>query len=273
MMITALLLFTCAQTAPPEPAAEPSIAEVRIGEPEPLSQREATLKAATFEVDGRGGLVGTGPARFTADIRYGVLPWLELRTSLAPYPASLMARGRIGSVHDELGALVIDAGLAHLDLGLRLQEDAAEEQVGIRAHLEGGVAFERATPAGRLSLSARYRYRLSTLSDDDQQIGVAAAVITTNLTPFLAFTGGATFSSTLFDTKLREPSVLIVEWDRPFFTTLLARDEGSAQSVALPMAFTLSRTESFDMDVFAALRVYPEPGLLIGAGIRMRYGL
>ncbi|MDP2342203.1 MAG: hypothetical protein Q8O67_14700 [Deltaproteobacteria bacterium] len=263
-MITHLLLLVCLQ-AP--------TTEVAIGDPEPLALREATLKPSTFELDGRGGLVGTGPARFTADIRCGVLPWLELRTSLVPYPGSFMARARMGSVHDETGAFVVDAGLAHVDLGLRLQADADEAKVGLRAHLEGGLAYERATPAGRLSVSARYRYRLSGLADDEQQVAVVAAVITTNLTPSLAFTGGASWSSTLFDTLVLEPAVLVVEWDRPFFTTALARDEGSTTSVSLPAAFTLSRTESFDIDVFASLRVYPEPGLLLGAGLRMRFGI
>lgn len=268
-----------AAEAPPPAAAAPApaaVAEVsekparRVGDPLPLTRREPTLDALQFMVGARYGLVGTGPTRFVDDVRFGVTDWLELRTALLPYPSSLMARARLGAQQSELGAFLLDAGLAHWDAGLRVVPDTGEANVGMRFHLEGGLGYARAL-GERFSVhgQAHYRYRLSLLPDDDQHAVAVDAHVSYDLLDALAVSGGLGFASTIGG-PVRELSVIFVETDGQGMSHMLSRDEGGEQSVTIPLALTYGRVENFDVDLFCTTRVWPEPGVLFGAGVRLR---
>lgn len=261
--------------APPPAPAPPLVAGEtrparRVGDPVPLTRREPTLDALQFMVGARYGLVGTGPTRFVDDVRFGVTEWLELRTALVPYPSSLMVRARIGAQQAPLGAFLLDAGLAHWDAGLRVVPDTGEANVGMRFHVEGGVGYARAL-GERFAVhgQAHYRYRLSLLPNDDQHAVAADAHLTYDLLDALAVSAGLGVASTIGG-PVRELSIAFVETDGPGMSHLLARDEGGEQSVTIPLTMTYGRVESFDVDLFCTPRVWPEPGVVFGAGVRLR---
>jgi hypothetical protein len=242
----------------------------RVGDPVPLTRREPTIGALGLMVGLRYGLVGTGPTRFADDIRFGVTDSIELRTALLPYPSSFMVRTRFGSQQSELGAFLIDAGLAHWDAGLRIVPDTGEPVVGMRFHFEGGVGYARSI-GERVALTgqAHYRYRLSLLPADDQHAIAVDGHVTYDLLDSLAVAGGLGIATTIA-TPVRELGVGFLETDGPGISHLLARDEGGRQSITIPVSLTYGRVESFDVDLFCTPRVYPELGILFGAGIRLR---
>ena len=270
-----------ATPAPPPPAAKPvdpanaSAATVtttgrRLGDAVPLTRREPMLQQFHWEFGARYGLVGNGPTRFVDDIRFGVTDWLELRTSLLPYPSSLMARVQFGKQQSDTGAFLMDGGLAHFDAGLRLTPDSGETQVGVRLHYEGGISYAKAL-GERLSVFAegRYRYRSSFLANDDQQAIAVDAHVSYDILDALAISVGAGFATTLGG-PVRELSVNFVETNQAGISHLLARDDGDQQSVTIPLSLTYGRVENFDVDLFCTPKVYPTPGVLFGAGIRLR---
>jgi len=242
----------------------------RLGDPEPLTRREPTLKANTLMVGARYGLVGNGPTRFVDDVRYAITDTIELRTALLPWPTSLMGRVRLGSVNDSLGAFVLDAGLSHFDAGVRLVPDTGEANVGVRLHFEGVVSWQKAI-ADRFAVfaSGHFRTRNSFLPDDDQYAAAVDAHFIADILDNLAVSGGLGFASTIGG-PVREVVVNFTETDRPGISHLLARDEGGEQSLTIPLTLTYGRVDSFDVDLFCTPRVYPEFGVLFGAGIRLR---
>jgi hypothetical protein len=242
----------------------------RLGDAVPLTRRELMLPQFHWEFGARYGLVGNGPTRFVDDIRFGVTDWLELRTSLLPYPSSLMARVQLGKQQSDSGAFLVDGGLAHFDAGLRLAPDSGEAQVGVRLHFEGGVAYAKAL-GERFSVFAegRYRYRSSFLANDDQHAIAVDAHVSYDILDALAISVGAGFASTLGG-PVRELSVNFVETSQAGISHLLARDDGDQQSVTIPLSLTYGRVENFDVDLFCTTKVYPTPGVLFGAGIRLR---
>lgn len=265
-----------AREATPAPAPASSAGAVeqpverRIGDPTPLTRREPTLKALGVMVGLRYGLVGTGPTRFVDDIRFAITDTFELRTALLPYPSSLMARARFGSQQSETGAFIIDAGLAHWDAGLRIVPDTGESDVGVRFHFEGGFGYALALgERAAVHAQAHYRYRLSLLDDDDQHAVAVDGHFTWDLLDALAVSAGLGVASTII-TPVRELSINFIETDRPGMSHLLARDEGGDQSITIPLTLTYGRVENFDVDLFCTPRVYPELGILFGAGIRLR---
>lgn len=264
--------------APPPPstidpaATAAAAATRRVGDPVPLTRREPTLRASELMVGLRYGLVGTGPTRFVDDIRFGITDRIELRTALLPYPSTLMARMRLGSQQAPAGALVIEGGLAFWDAGLRIVPDSGEASVGTRFHLEGGVGYA-GTIGPRVAVrgQAHVRSRLSLLPDDDQHAAAVDAHVTWDLVDALAVSAGLGFATTL-GTPVRELAVNFVETDAPGMSHLLARDEGGTQSLTLPLTMTYGRVENFDVDLFCTPRIWPAPGVLFGAGIRLRFG-
>ncbi len=260
---------------PAAAVADPAVAvEIpagrRVGDPLPLTQREPTLKAHSLMMGVRYGLVGSGPTRFVDDVRFSLTDEIELRTALYPWPAALMARGRFGSQQSELGALVVDGGLAYFDAGLRIVEDTGEPQVGVRFHLEGSGGWAKSFgERWAVHAFAHYRARLSLLPDDDQHALAVDAHLTYDLLPALAVSGGLGFATTL-GTPVREVVVNFTEIDRPGISHLLARDDGLQQSLTVPLTLTYGRVDSFDVDLFCTTRVFPELGILFGAGVRFR---
>lgn len=246
--------------------------ERRVGDPIPLTRREPLLPSLGLEVGIRYGLVGTGPTRFVDDIRFGVFDWLELRTALAPYPSSLMARVGIGRAQSPFGVLLLEAGLAHLDAGLRLVPDAGEAEVGVRAHVEAVAAYQIAF-LERFSLyaAAHLRSRFSMLSNDEQHAFAATAQLSYDVLPYLAVSGGLGYAQTLFGTPVREIAINFVETDRPGMSHFLARDDGETYSLTVPLALTYGRVENFDVDIFATTRVWPKLDVIFGAGVRWRW--
>lgn len=245
--------------------------ERRVGDPIPLTRREPTLPALGFMLGLRYGLVGSAPTRFVDDIRFGITDTVELRTALLPYPSSLMVRARFGSQQAESGALVVDAGLAHWDAGLRIVPDTGEPKVGTRFHFEGGLGYIRALgDRAAFRAQAHYRYRLSFLDDDDQHAAAVDAHVTYDLLESLAVSAGLGVASTL-GTPVRELSILFVETDAPGMSHLLARDDGVEQSVTIPLSMTYGRVENFDVDLFCTTRVWPEVAVVFGAGLRLRF--
>ncbi len=250
-------------TAPPSD-------ERRLGDPVPLTRREPTLKAGSFMGGVRYGLVGNGPTRFINDLRFSFTDNFELRTSLGPWPTALMARGRIGSQQDEFGALVLEGGLAWFDAGVRLQQDTGEASVGARFHFEGSVGWAKAIgDRYALNVYAHYRERISFLDDDGQRAAAIDAHFAGDLLPNLSLSAGLGFATTV-GTPVREVVINFVETDRPGISHLLARDEGGEQSLTIPLSLTYGRVDSFDVDLFCTPRVYPEFGILFGAGVRFR---
>jgi hypothetical protein len=222
-------------------------------------------------VGARYGLVGTPPTRFTDDIRIGLTDFLELRTALLPYPAALMLRARFLDPKGDLGAFVVDAGLAYFDAGLRIVEDTGEPKVGLRFHLEGVASWHKNLNERTLvQVFAHYRARLSLLPDDEQHAVAVAAHIGYDLLDNLTVRGGLGFASTL-GTPVRELGIVFTEVDMPGMSHLLSRDEGGTMSGTIPLSLTYARTDTFDVDVFCTPRVYPEFGLLFGAGLRWRF--
>jgi hypothetical protein len=278
-----------AEAPPPAPAAAPSVpstatadpagdagvsAEVpagpRFGEPTPLTRREPTLRAGTLMVGARYGLVGNGPTRFVDDVRYAFTDRFELRTALLPWPTSLMGRYRFGGVADDLGAFVVDGGLSYFDAGVRIVPDSGEANVGVRFHFEGIVSWQKSI-GDRLATfaSVRYRNRTSLLPDDDQHAVAVDASVAYDLLDNLAVSGGLGFASTIGG-PVREVVVNFTETDRAGISHLLARDEGGQQSVTVPLTLTYGRVDTFDVDLFVTPRVFPEFGVLFGAGVRLR---
>jgi hypothetical protein len=252
--------------------AVPSAAATRrVGDPVPLTLREPTLRAQSVMVGLRYGLVGTGPTRFVDDIRYSLTDHIELRTALLPWPTALLVRGRIGSQQGDLGAFLIDGGLAYFDAGIRVVPDTGEANVGVRAHLEASVGWtKRVVDRTAVAIFARYRERLSMLADDEQRAVAVDAHVTHDLLDTLAVAAGLGFASTV-GTTVREVVVNFVETDRPGISHLLARDDGGQQSVTIPLSLTYGRVDAFDVDLFCTTRVWPTPGVLFGAGVRLRF--
>ena len=242
----------------------------RFGEPTPFTRREPTLRAGTLMLGMRYGLVGNGPTRFVDDVRYAFTDRFELRTALLPWPVSLMGRYRFGSAMDDLGAFVVDGGLSYFDAGVRIVPDTGEPNVGVRFHFEGVVSWQKAF-ADRFAgfASVRYRNRTSLLPDDDQNAVAVDASVSYDLLDNLAVTGGLGVASTIGG-PVREVVVNFTETDRPGISHLLARDDGGEQSVTIPLSLTYGRVDTFDVDLFVTPRVFPEFGLLFGAGVRLR---
>ena len=268
----------------------------QVGDPIPLTRREPTVSQFTFEVNMHYGLVGSGPTRYTNDIRFGLFDWWELRTAFLPYPTSLMSRFRIGSQQGSFGALVLDGGLANFDAGLRLEQGLDQQlDVGARFHFEVGVAYTKAL-AKKFSVftMARYRYRYSQLDDEGElRLGPVALPIPTNrklfqagetdeqnavsfdlnltydLLPNLAVTAGFGYAEVV-GTAVREISVNFAETDRPGMNHFLVRNDGWSRSVTLPAALTYGVVDTFDVDVFVTPRIWPQFDVLFGAGLRWR---
>jgi len=242
----------------------------RFGDPIPLSRREPLLKQLAFEVDAHYGLVGAGPTQFTDDIRFGLFDWWELRTSLAPYPASLMSRFKIGSHNSALGAFVLDGGLANFDAGFRLVPQAGEPPVGLRGTFEVGAAYSRAIDSAfALYLSARWRYRLSALSNDAQNAIGADGHLTWDIMKNFSAAAGIGYSRIVAG-EVRELAINFVEPGQPGLSHFLIRIDGVKQSLTLPLSVTYGLIDSFDVDVFATPRLFPQLDVLFGAGIRWR---
>jgi len=68
--------------------------------------------------------------------------------------------------------------------------------------------------------------------------------------------------------EARDFTINFAEVGRSGFSTLLDRD--NAQAACTSLGMTYARTESFDVDIFATLRVWPEVGTVFGAGLRWR---
>lgn len=218
----------------------------------------------------RYGLVGNGPTRFVDDVRYAFTDRFELRTALLPWPASLMGRYRFGGVGEDLGAFVVDGGLSYFDAGVRIVPDSGEANVGVRFHFEGVVSWQK-TLGDRFATfaSVRYRNRTSLLPDDDQHAVAVDANVAWDVLDNLAVSGGLGIASTIGG-PVREVVVNFTETDRAGISHLLARDEGGAQSVTIPLTLTYGRVDTFDVDLFVTPRVFPEFGVLFGAGVRLR---
>lgn len=268
--------------APPADEAEPAAPGVaeealiqddgrRVGEPIPLTRREPLLPQFGVEAAVRYGLVGTGPTRFVNDIRFGVFDWLELRTSLLPHPASLMARFKIGSRQGPFGAVLLEGGLANFDAGFRLVPEEGEAEAGFRFHWEAIAAYTRSL-GDRMSLygSVHYRYRQSFLSDDDAHAIAADLSLSYDLLDYLAFTGGVSWAAAAFGSPVRELAVNFVEIDRPGMSHFLIRNDGQTYGVNVPLALTYARVENFDVDLFATTRLWPQLDIVFGAGVRWR---
>jgi hypothetical protein len=236
----------------------------------PLTRREPTVAEHEFMFGVRYGLVGNGPTRFVDDVRFGITDHIELHTDLLPYPAMLMARARLGDAQSELGAFLVDLGLAHWDTGFRITPDANETSVGMRFHLEGGVGYARAI-GDKLAVTgqAHYRERVSLLSNDGEHAMAVDAHLTYDLADALAVSAGLGFATTI-GSPVREQSIDFIETDGPGISHLLSRDEGGTQSLTIPLTMTYGRVENFDVDLFCTPRVYPALGILFGAGIRLR---
>jgi hypothetical protein len=242
----------------------------RFGDPIPLSRREPTLAQFALEADLHFGLVGSGPTQLTNDLRVGLFDWWELRTSLAPYPASLLSRFKLGSTSAPWGALVLDAGLAYFDAGLRLFPEADELPVGLRFHLEGGLSYSRAL--GRsvaLQAAIRWRHRASTLSHDDQGVLGADASVSWDVMRDFSLTGGVALGQVIYG-ETRELTIQFVEAGRPGLSQFLIRTDQIGRSLTLPLSITYSLVDTFDVDVFVTPRVHPQFDVLFGAGLRVR---
>ena len=245
----------------------------RVGDPTPLTRREPTLKALQFEADARYGLVGTGPTRFVNDLRLGITDWFEVRTSLMPWPTSLMGRLRLGEHNGLLGAFLLDAGLSGFDAGIRLSPQEGEVDAGIRFYFEGGLSYSRAVSERfAVYVSTHARYRLSMLADDDQFAVAADAHVVYDLLPAIALSVGVGYAEVI-GTKVQELAVNFAEVGRPGMSHFLLRNDGWSRSVTLPMALTYGRVESFDVDLFVTPRVWPTVDVIFGAGLRWRIQL
>ncbi|MCP4500442.1 MAG: hypothetical protein GY822_10825 [Deltaproteobacteria bacterium] len=243
----------------------------RVGDPTPLTRREPTLKAWQFEADAHYGLVGTGPTRFSNEIRLGITDWFEVRTSLMPWPQGLMGRLKLGEHNGVFGAFLFDGGLAALDAGIRLTPEEGEVEAGVRAYFEAGVAYSRAV-GERFAVfaSAHARYRASMLEQDDQFTVALDGHVVYDLIPAIALSVGVGYAEAV-GTPIRELSVSVAEVGRAGMSHFLLRNDGWSRSVTLPMSLTYGRVESFDVDLFVTPRVYPSFDVLFGAGLRWRF--
>ena len=248
----------------------------------PLSRREPTLSPFQLEGGFRYGLVGTGPTRFVDDLRFSWAEGVELRTSFSPYPSSLMLRLQAGKSASDFGAWVIDAGIANWDAGWRLVVDTGEAEVGARVHWEVVLAWQKVL-TDKLSWfnASHLRYRMSGLSDDDQNAVAFESVLTYDLMSSFSVSGGLGYARTL-GTPVREVAISFVETGRPGITHFLVRDDvlnedlpeaDARQSVTIPLALTYGTTESFDVDLFCTPRIFPKFDIVFGAGLRIRYDL
>jgi hypothetical protein len=238
--------------------------------PIPLSRREPTLRAGGLEIDLHYGLVGSGPTQLTNDLRFAPLDWLELRTSFAPYPASLMARFKLGEHNAALGALVLDGGLANFDAGIRVFPVEGEPPVGLRVHTELGLAYSRAI-AGRFAVhtALRWRHRISALSDDEQSALLGSAQLSYDVMSNLGVSIGLGYAR-IVSGEVRELAIQFTEPGRPGMSTFLIRQDEYTESLTLPLSLTYGMVDSFDVDVFATPRFYPQFDVVFGAGVRLR---
>ncbi|MBN2362463.1 MAG: hypothetical protein JXR83_23625 [Deltaproteobacteria bacterium] len=256
-----------ALVAAPALAAEAQ-PRLTFGQPVPLSRRPVLVRPLGLEVDIRYGLVGSGPTRFINDIRFAPLDWLELRTSLGPYPDSLIARVAVGELSGP-GTFSIDGGLVKLDLGLRLNPEEREAVKGIVTGSAGiGVAYDRTLgTVGRLHAKARIQQRYSTDDGLDQTVAMAAVSGDIDFARYFGCSAGLGYGQ-LIAGRVMDQSVDFDEIGRSGFSTMI--DWENDRSATLLLGITYARTESFDVDVFATARYWPDPGMLFGAGLRWR---
>jgi len=250
------------------PAAAPDQPRLTFGQPIPLTQRSVTLPQWGFEVDIRYGLVGDGPTRFVNDIRFAPLDWLELRTALNPYPDSLMVKLAFGDLSGP-GVFAFDAGLYKLDLGFRLDPNEAESVKGvIVVNLGAGLGYDHmVTNRGRVHVTGRAQQRYSNIDGFDQAVAMGALWGDYDLASYLGLSLGLGYGQVISG-EVKDLTVNFADQGRSGFATLLDRDNG--QSATAAVGLTYARTESFDVDIFATLRYWPEPGSLFGAGLRWR---
>lgn len=256
-----------ALVAAPALAAE-SQPKLTFGQPVPLSRRQVLLRPMGFEVDLRYGLVGSGPTRFIDDIRFAPLDWLELRSSLGPYPDSLIVRLAFGGLGG-LGTFSVDGGLVKLDLGLRLNPAEREAVKGIIAGNAGiGAAYDRTLGrVGRVHAKLRVQQRYSTDDGFGQTVAMAAIYGDVDFAQYFGCTAGLGYGQLLVG-QVHDLSVDFDEIGRTGFSTMI--DQEHNRSATLMLGITYARTESFDVDVFATTRYWPDPGMLFGAGLRWR---
>jgi hypothetical protein len=240
---------------------------LEIGEAVPMTRREPTLPALSFEVDGHYGLVGSGPTTGTADIRFSIFDWWELRTGILPQPLGVMSRFRLGSSQSALGAFLIEGGLSGVELGFIAEDD--ENNADVRFYLDGGLGYQRAI-GERFGVVAnvRYRGRLTTEDDQEHLLGADARVLW-DLPGHVSLSGGIAGAYAL--TNVREPSVAFVEIGQPGMSHFLVRIDQHHESVTLPISMTYGLSDSFDVDVFLTPRVYPQLDAHLGAGLRLRF--
>ncbi len=251
-------------------AVQDDAVQVDYALPIPLSRREPTLQQWTLELDFHYGLVGSGPTQLTSDLRFGIFDWWELHTSFAPYPAGLMTRFKLGSHTGPLGALVLDGGLALFDAGVRVFPVEGEPPVGLRLHTELGVAYSRALGSSLAShASLRWRHRFSALSDDEQSVVLGTAQLSYDVMPNLGVSIGLGYARLLAG-EVRELGVQFSQPGQPGLSTFLIRQDGLTESLTLPLSLTYGMVDSFDVDVFATPRLYPQFDVIFGAGIRLR---
>lgn len=239
-----------------------------FGDPTPLSRRPVILPAMSFEGSFRYGLVGDGPTRFVNDLRFAPLDWLELRSSLGPYPESLMLRMGFGNL-DQLGFVSVDGGLYKIDLGFRLNPDEAEAVKGVVVvNLGAGLGYDHSLgQRARLHSLLRYQQRHSNIDGWDQGAVLGSLWGDLDLTNFLGLTLGLSYARVV----MGESKDFILNFSEPGrggFSTLLDWEHGEALSSSIGM--TYARTERFDVDIFTTQRLWPELGVLFGAGLRIR---
>lgn len=256
------------QKSAPSVQAPVQRAALSFGDPVALSRRPVILPAMHFEFAFRYGLVGDGPTRFVNDLRFAPLAWLELRTSLNPYPDSLMLRLAYGEL-DGPGTFSFDAGLYKLDLGLRLNPQEAEAIKGvIVVNLGAGLGYDHSiTQRGRLHSVLRFQQRHSNIDGWDQSAILGAAWGDLDMTKYLAFSLGLSYARVLGG-ESKDFVINFSEAGRGSFSSLLDFENPEALSSSISM--TYARTERFDVDIFSTQRLWPEPGILFGAGLRMR---
>ena len=251
-----------------EPKPEPG-SVAALGEALPITARPLVLAPKTWEVAVRYGLVGNGPTRFINDVRVGLMPGLELRTALMPFPSSIMLRGQLQRLASPLGTLWFYGGLEHWDVGFRLDEDPEESQVGWRWHLQGTLGWGK-TFAQKIGVLAavHFRERLTDLEEDNQRAFAGDVELRYDLQPRIGLIWAAGYAQTL-DTPVREVYIGFTQPGQSYWLHQLDRQNPESATTALAM--TYGRTESFDVDVFFSYRVWPEDGFVFGSGLRWRF--
>jgi hypothetical protein len=199
----------------------------------------------------------------------GILPGLELRTALLPYPSSLMVRAQLGRFKESLGSLWLCAGLEYFDVGFRLDEDPEESQVGVRWHLQATAGYGKAF-ANRFAIltALHFRERVTELDDDGQRAVAADIEVRYDLQPRIGLVWASGYARTI-DSPVREVYVGFTQPGQTYWLHQL--DRTNDESAATAIAMTYGRTESFDVDVFFSYRAWPEPGYLFGSGLRWRF--